>query len=138
VSFTQQLKVRASLPFNPLQNHRVFRSDGTVHVIQSHSIWVASFDGPRLESLTTKHRGAVPRLCQPHNQYRTIHHVTFTVGETLAIYLRTHTSAMIALTLYPLRGSRAYQIFLRDAYVLPKLLSYKEYADVTGGKPIAV
>jgi hypothetical protein len=31
-----------------------------------------------------------------------------------------------------------YQIFLRDTHVLPKLVSYEEHANVTGGKPIVV
>jgi hypothetical protein len=30
------------------------------------------------------------------------------------------------------------QILLQDTHVLPKLVSYKNTADVTGGKPIAV
>jgi hypothetical protein len=30
------------------------------------------------------------------------------------------------------------QIFLRDAYIFQKLLSYEEYCIVKGGKPIAV
>jgi hypothetical protein len=30
------------------------------------------------------------------------------------------------------------QIFLRGTHVLPKLVSYEEVTDVTGGKPIAV
>jgi hypothetical protein len=39
-------------------------------------------------------------------------------------------------TLY--KEAEAFQIFLRDAHILPKLLSYEEYtADVTCGKVIA-
>jgi hypothetical protein len=45
----------------------------------------------------------------------------------------------IPLRLYPRNRAEASQIFIRDAHVLPKLLSYDEYcADVIGGKPIAV
>jgi hypothetical protein len=34
--------------------------------------------------------------------------------------------------------AEASQIFFRDPHVLPKLLSYEEWQEVTGGKPIAV
>jgi hypothetical protein len=34
--------------------------------------------------------------------------------------------------------SEAYQIFLRDAHVLPKLFSLEEYCRRVGGNPIAV
>jgi hypothetical protein len=34
--------------------------------------------------------------------------------------------------------AEAFRIFLRDAHVLQKLLSYEDTVDVTGGKPIAV
>jgi hypothetical protein len=38
----------------------------------------------------------------------------------------------------PEEVAEASQIFLRDTHVLPKLVSLRNTADVTGGKPIAV
>jgi hypothetical protein len=51
----------------------------------------------------------------------------------IVIYIHTYHSRFI-----PEGVVEAYQILLRDIYVLPKLLSYENTIDVTGGKPVVI